>query len=170
MRRLIFIIAIILLSSISHAFDGQRKSLNLGLGLGVCPISKISHYGNGDVGASFDFTAGYSFNNQDAFLYSVKASSAFFANDEALCQVIEGINWYHYFRNSSPSLYSIWGLGSSYFGTECWTSERGLGLVVGLGYEFARHFSLNAFILSGGPEHGDIHMESANFTLNATIY
>jgi hypothetical protein len=170
MRRLIFIIAIILLSSISHAFDGQRKGLNLGLGFGVCPISKISHYGNGDVGASMDLFGGYSFDNQNTLLWSSKAAASIFSHDRVVIHEIDGLNWYHYIKNCTPSLYSILGLGISSYGNNCWRSEYGCGLVVGLGYEFARHLALNAYVLSGGPEHGDIHMESANFTLNVMIY
>ncbi|SYZ72038.1 conserved exported hypothetical protein [Candidatus Zixiibacteriota bacterium] len=164
------IIVALIIPSMSLAFDGQRKGLNLGGGIGICPASQISYYGRGDIGVSLDLSIGYSFGNQNTFLWSVKGAISHFSEAGSLAHEIDGLNWYHYFKKDTPSIYSIMGFGISIFGNSCWTSAHGAWSIVGLGYEFTRHLAINGFFLSAGPNHGDIHFESANITMSAMIY
>jgi Outer membrane protein beta-barrel domain len=168
------IILCLLLSSDCFAFDGQRKGVNFGGGLGICPASRISGYGSADAGLSLDMFLGYSIDNQNTLLWSAKGAGSVYESDYvkeyAIINVIEGPNWYHYFRRKSPSLFSMVGFGFATYSSKSWSSERGMGVMVGLGYEFARHLSLNAFILLGRSNHGNSHFEAINLTLDAMAY
>jgi hypothetical protein len=56
---IIFVIISAIPSARIYAFDGQRKGLDLGLGMGVTPVSNIKYFGDGKFAFAVDIFLGY---------------------------------------------------------------------------------------------------------------
>ena len=73
----------------------------------------------------------------------------------------------YYFQTTSPSFYINGGVGLSVWtapfetGVEAW---YGFGFMGGLGYEFARHWSIECGIMWGNPSYSE---SGYNFQTNA---
>jgi len=153
------ILAIILFPLTSFSFDGQRKGLNLGIGLGFSPYASFDWNNSIDennVAASAKFSIGYGIDNNNIITYqgmgSGVTSTSF--NDTFILQGLWGPRWIHYFGESDHKSF----FGSAGFGWLRFWSEysdvcgSGLGYEIGMGYEIMRHFQLELFYFWGETE------------------
>ena len=164
MKRIALVLAGILLFASAvqvRAFDGQRKGFILGggLGLGVTSYTIDSDFfGESDRFNEFsfmtDFKIGYAPSEQVEIYYSSKGS--WWGED--------GITFLHsygtaaisyYFLPQSPSFYISGGLGFSSLSApfeDNTDTDIGFGIFFGGGYEFVRHFAVEADLMYGQPQ------------------
>lgn len=181
------LLAAFLLSSSAFAFDGKRKGFVLGGGVGAVPVSRWSTvyqgrtFSENGVGYGLDFFGGYGLGEHNvvgvAFNIAFNQSDMF---DVTLLHTFLGPSWQHYFGPTGKSFFSMLGVGrydfemrGSYFrfslGSDFNTpappvSARGLGYLVGGGYEFSRKYRISGY-LSGaqtaeldGDRFGNLHL------------
>ncbi len=155
----ILIIAICLLMPISSlAFDGNRKGFVLGGGLGFAPVSKwdvdVDFYDLGlgsvdesKVGVAVNFIIGGAFDEHNMLVYEGNVTG--FNSDlfnESVAQGFNGAVWYHYFGPTGKSAFTAVGLGLFYFKVGDYDpTDPGGAILLGGGYEFARHWQVGAY-------------------------
>lgn len=187
--RSVFILFLLIISNL-FAFDGKRKGFILGFGAGFSNISfkqKIEGYGesiNSDkenkIGFGTDFKIGYAPNNRVEIYYFSKV--AWFSLVNALNENVTisdgvagaGLSYYlspklKEYEWTSSSFISG-GLGWSGWSTpfeEDSESWSGTGFFVGGGYEFSKHYRIEADLYINNPsiDEGDY-----TFTTNSTVF
>jgi hypothetical protein len=170
------------------AFDGMRKGFLLGGGLGLGVDSFKQEITDGatvligdrtnqfSLGTDFKIGAGLSpqtflyFHNQSAW-FSLKN---IFDNDVTVQSGVIGIG-FTWFTSPEPRSFFITGTaGISYWDlpfesdAEAWTSG---GAIVGVGYEFSPHWSVDASLLLGSPEkdEGGLNAKTKSTSLLVTV-
>jgi hypothetical protein len=153
---------LVILPITSSAFDGERKGLAVGGGLGVAPVAQFSTKGNfgRSTGLALQFVVGYAWSSHN--LLALEVNGAFYANDQfnsssllseedfLTSQGFEGAAWYHYFGTEGESLFTATGLGLYSFNRgRHYHSDRGAGYLIGGGFEFLPHFQIGLYF-SGG--------------------
>lgn len=155
MRRIKAVTALItvflgLASPSAAAFDGMRKGFSLGLGLGMHHLdNNISSpyfiYHEAEVGAATSFRIGYGFNEKFSLFYQRNASW-FDGSGETYIVGLTGVGANYYFSESVPSKYLIAAVGAGDYSTPMLAYDRdvtdGSALLVGFGYEFKQHRSV----------------------------
>jgi hypothetical protein len=147
-------IVVTILSGPIRAFDGNRKGFVLGGGLGIGPSTKLKlndTYDKNDLGFAVNIVVGYAWNNKNIISLDYNANHFWpemFGSDTAISVFISPV-WYHYYGNGNQSLFSAFGLGRHGLGVKNYDSVRGLGFLLGGGYEFKRHFQVGIYY-SGG--------------------
>lgn len=190
MRRflLLTVIAVIALTSIATAFDGKRKGFVIGGGIGFAPVTKAT---SDDPEASdydefsyaTDVTMGYAFGNRDMILLIGRTGT--YLTDERLLsgdpvevsvtQGFAGLAFRHYFRSEAPSLFVTAGIGAQTWYSDTFKfirPEERTSILVGVGYEFARHFQVDASISSGTTtlHHADYDNTTIVVTIGGLIF
>src|SRR5512140_61394 len=68
---LMVFMGVVLIAGSAVAFDGQRKGLVLGGGLGFAPTAKISHHGESETnaGVAAHLVIGYAWDNENMIVY-----------------------------------------------------------------------------------------------------
>ncbi len=178
MKRILVLLLVFLLvfMTSTQAFDGKRKGFVLGGGLGLAPVarwstsgldeSSVGYGGNGLIGLGWD----------EQNLIVLESSDVLYKSDIFDCdlsQLFFGPTWYHYFDSREKSFFSAVGIGGYVFGLPPFYSyisihigpgelppappshARGLGYLIGSGYQLTRHYQIGVY-LSGGKtsEHG----------------
>jgi hypothetical protein len=160
------------LSDSVQAFDGKRKGLILGVGGGYSPLTHFTYlsyehqyydwYSPGDSvfrvevyspssqsrnegGAEFQIDIGYAFDERNAIY--LREQQVLYSTSPALSTGITAVCWSHYFGETGNTLFSTMGVGQAsafYYDTDDMSASvwDGLGLLIGIGYEFKEHFSL----------------------------
>ena len=180
------LIMVLVLAVSASAFDGNRKGFVLGGGLGFGPVAKVSVDGfDGDYdksGLATNVLIGYAWDEQnmivymrDAIFYSEEFNSAWDQKDIMLCQGFSGAAYYHYFGPVGKSAYLCGGLGF-----QDWTSldsdfdspDAGLGVLLGGGYEFARHVQIHSSLSFGKTSEGNADLNHTQFliTISAVAF
>lgn len=151
----------------SAAFDGQRKGFVLGGGLGGGAAHLKQTFSDGqdalegerDAYGSLvtDFRIGGAFNNQWMLYYDNQIwwfnTENALGNSETFIFGIGLVGLSYYFKTESPSLYAVATIGIAQFGTsDNYSDSNSFGISGGLGYEFARHWSIEAVAGYGAPE------------------
>lgn len=144
----------------ASAWDGQKKGFLLGIGggLGLADISKLSYGFDGQIGYAPD----------DLLQVYLIGRQVWFEDNGTVSLNISGAGAVYSLKPQLPSLFLVGGLGfareSKPFeavkdvfmaetpedivkGVEKAEGKTGIGLIVGGGYEFARHLSLEANLL-----------------------
>lgn len=81
-------------------------------------------------------------------------------------QGIDAAVWYHYFGSAGRSLFTAVGVGIYYFKVEDIDAADGkLGMMLGGGYEFARHFQVALYFSTGKTRMMDLDMTHTNFSI-----
>ena len=175
------------------AFDGQRKGFILGFGLGAGMTSfeydmedmgyKIESDGLTKFGVHTDFKIGAGLNEQVQLYWSAKV--AFFSVGEMTFTVPEldqeaeadidatvahgigGLGITYFFQPVAPSPYIVGTIGFSSWqtpfesGSPTWI---GFGLAVGMGYEFAPHWSVEGTLTYGSPSGDKVFLDGDTYS------
>jgi opacity protein-like surface antigen len=151
-----------------HAFDGQRGGFVLGFGVGpaVTSYTQTLYAADGtemwasdrenQFGIGTDLKIGGGIGRRLLLYYINRVSwftldvghDAIFANSVGL------VGLSYYFQDESPALYVLGLVGLSTWDApfeENWDAQVGFGLGAGLGWEFSRHWSLEATFNWGNP-------------------
>jgi hypothetical protein len=169
--------AILLLAGSSFAFDGNRKGFVLGGGLGLgatgswkvdVPFfgSTVSVDENG-TGVGLHFVIGGAFDEYNVLVYEGNAigyNSDMF--DEGIGQGFNGAAWYHYFGEAGKSAFTTLGLGLYYFKVGDFdATDPKVALLVGGGYEFARHWQVGGYFSFGQTSEGPVDFDHTHFNI-----
>jgi opacity protein-like surface antigen len=137
----------------AHALDNQRSGFVIGLGLGWGSARQTLEASGGGVdfsastdtgGLATDFRLGGGL-SEKWLLYFTNQQVFFGLNDDSYAQGLTGVGATHFFRPQAPSVLLDLGLGAGVlWNADQDESESGLGLLVGVGYEFSRHFLVKA--------------------------
>jgi hypothetical protein len=176
--------SIILMASLS-AFDGERKGLVIGVGVGP---GLISVEDDKNIGFMADVEIGYALNNQFQIQLVNKTAwySAYWVVDYSwmyqwvkkakytTVQGLSGLGATYFFQPEAPSLYLIGGIGMAYTwapGVDA-ESYTGIGLCFGGGYEFARYWRAESNVTWGKPTGGGTHFNvlTAKVTIGYIVY
>ena len=176
--RLVFMVIVLTLLAVSSssAFDGNRKGFVLGGGLGFAPTSgwsgKLRGYPSLVVrdidedksGVGFDFLIGHGWDEKNLLVFeinmsrwtsdliAVNKSTGQIEREPIILQGYIGAVWYHYFGAPGRTLFTTLGLGQYRFArvySSVFLQSAGTGLLIGGGYEFARHWQLGTYLSTG---------------------
>jgi hypothetical protein len=151
----------------ARAFDGHRKGFVLGGGIGggaaslkqedYIYITQERNLKEETTGTFVtDFRIGAAHNDQWMLYYDNQVwwgSAEFISGKEAFALGIGLIGISYYLTADVPSWYVLGTAGVSFFGpSDNYTAQTGFGLSGGAGYEFARHWSLEAVVGWGNPD------------------
>ena len=159
MKRLILVSVIlsILLAGSALGFDGDRKGFVLGGGLGIAPMAKWSvelgsdDYDEENTGLALHILIGGAIDEKNMIVYEGNAT-AYTTDilDKTAAQSFNGAVWYHYFGNTGKSAFTAVGLGFYSFKVEDFdANDPGLGILLGGGYEFSKHWQFGAYLSFG---------------------
>lgn len=177
MKKSVLVILVLLVAAgSSFGFDGQRKGFVLGGGLGFSPAThyeadvSILSFGAGtveetNIGLALHIVIGGAFDERNVLVYeaNVVGSQAAFG-DQSVGQGFSGGTWYHYFGPVGRSVFSAVGLGFYTFKFEDLDgNDPGGGLLLGGGYEFARHWQIGVYATFGNSSLSDDVFIDADF-------
>lgn len=169
-KSLILSILLIIFVSSAWGFDGERKGLVFGGGLGYAPLIKKSPEPNGKTnsGLGINSLIGYAWDYQNMIVFEGNIN-AFALKDSNLtmAQGFYGATWYHYFGPAGKSVYTTAGLGLYYYRVDETneTNNMGLAILIGCGYEFARHWQVGAYFSLGRTSKGSYDYDHSNLNL-----
>jgi len=159
----------------AFAFDGTRKGFILGFGLGGGYVSQdvIKYYAvprvETDTGAGFatDFRIGGGFTEQFLLYYENRVSWTFvetvdidMVNPNTFSLFGVGLlGASYYFQTEAPAWYVLGSVGTA----NRWIEEQntnGFGLSGGAGYEFTKHWAVEATVNWGQTEKDDFTLDA----------
>jgi len=155
---LISLVLVLFIAGTSSAFNGQRRGFVLGGGAGLAPSCKFEHgsFDENKAGVGFQFIIGGAFDEKNMLVYEGNVvgfnSDAF---DEGISQGFNGASWYHYFGRTGRSAFSTVGIGFEVMNVEDEYADPGFGMLLGGGYEFARHWQVGVYIGFGSTTNPD---------------
>lgn len=191
------IITIILLSTTVFAFDGKRTGFIIGGGLGLTPSAtwKVDEYimingkrinvslNEDKVGFGLNIVIGYGWNEKNIIAFEINSATYntdlfpdppnFNTFNQSVFQGTYGFSWYHYYGNIGKSFFSTVGLGIFIFDIEDYkANDVGAGLLLGGGYEFARHVQIGLYLGVGKTSSEGIDFTHSNLSvlLNAFAF
>ena len=162
---LVLVVLLLTFTTSTYAFDGNRQGFILGLGVGP-GLTSYSFEGIGTddrtnkASVNTDFQIGYAPNNQLLIYWMSKVQwysletifgSAIYASG------VGGLGLSYYFEKEGPSLYLTGGVGFASVAApfeDNIETEYGFGIAAGVGYEFAKHWSVEGNFTWGNP--GDV--------------
>ncbi len=171
----------------ASAFDGERGGFVLGFGAGVGLTSFTQTIDDFDGAATSDrqneFSLGSDFKIGggigDRFLLYYVNRIAWLNVDNDLYRnemIVNGVGLLgasYYFQETAPSWYVLGLLGISTWGSlDEGDSEAGFGVGAGAGWEFTRHWSVEATINWGKPSEDWVETNAVSFlvTINGLAY
>ena len=175
MKRLVLItlVAVLFMAATACAFDGMRKGFVLGGGLGLAATAdwefdflgeSFSEDGSG-LGAHL--VIGYAWDEQNMIVYEGNVASwNSDLLDEAIAQGFNGASWYHYFGPVGKSFFTVAGIGFYVFNVETYEdNDPGFALLLGGGYEFARHIQVAAYFSKGKTSDPIVDFDHTHFNI-----
>ncbi|MDD4050515.1 MAG: hypothetical protein PHR28_01270 [candidate division Zixibacteria bacterium] len=159
----------ILLASTATGFDGHRKGFVLGGGLGFAPVARwsveesfLGHtvygYHETKAGVGVNVLIGYAWDEKNMIVY--EGNAAGYNSDilkETITQGFDGGAWYHYFGQPGKTAFTTVGFGFyGFLPEETDHHDPGYGMLLGGGYEFARHLQVGAYLSFGVTSADDI--------------
>ncbi len=162
LRYALCVVIVLAVATPSYAFNGMRKGFVLGGGLGVAPVARIEvgSYDESRVGGAANFLIGYGWDEQNLLVFEGNGTSykPDIGPDAMFSQGFGGPAWYHYFKPVARTFFTVVGVGFYSFSYDIEDGEEdsndsGLGLMGGVGYEFARHWQVS-FVVNGGKTDG----------------
>ncbi len=164
MRR-VFVLCLVIFATVVSSvlgFDGNRKGFVLGGGLGFGPVAKIAADGyEGEAensGIASNFLIGYAWDEKNMIVYyrdAIFYEKEFLGDDITLVQGFSGAGYLHYFGNQGKSAFIVAGLGMQDWQAldeDYDDADPGAGLLIGGGYEFARHWQFGMNLSFGNTE------------------
>ena len=164
MRRTAVITMLLAIVSVSTAtgFDGHRKGFVLGGGIGFAPVAKWSveesflghtvlSVEETRAGVGLNMLIGYAWDENNMIIYEGNAVGYWSEiRDESIGQGFGGAAWYHYYGAKGKSGFTTAGLGLYSFDPETRdANDGGFGMLLGGGYEFARHWQVGGYLSFG---------------------
>lgn len=165
------LVGLLLLTSSAMAFDGQRKGFVLGGGLGFAPSIKTTGPGffgdrvtTEESGVALNLLLGYAWDEQNMLVYEANAAG-YSINQVTITQGLEGIVWYHYWGPMGKTIFTALGLGLYNYTVEDSNATRKTGIIIGVGYELARHWQAGLYISSGKTKAGGDELDHTTVSL-----
>ena len=159
-RRLLLVLIAVMLFAATDAlaFNHQRQGFALGVGLGVAPTVRweTSWRTEEHVGFGVNGYIGYGWDAHNILLFEINSTRCGSDEVDWADATFIGPTWYHYFGRPGRSAFTTVGLGVytfsvTYFGS-LWEETRtrindpGPGMLLGGGYEFARHLLIGGYL------------------------
>lgn len=151
----LLLVCLFYVTSFCDAFDGNRKGLVLGGGVGFSPKAEWNwndmFAGENKSGVGWEFLFGYAWNNKNILVaeYNGALFSSDFYNQDVIL-LYAGPVWYHYFKEGSKGWYTaigLWRYGISL--VEDNKLANGWGGIVGGGYEFTKQVQVGIYYGAG---------------------
>lgn len=152
----------IFLVSTATGFDGHRQGFVVGGGLGFAPVVKWEveespaygiPYGHDETraGVGVNLLIGYAWDEKNMIVYEGNAVGFTTAvSDKSAAQGFSGAAWYHYFGRTGKTAFTAIGLGLYGYDAEYDDPhDGGFGMLLGGGYEFARHWQVGGYLSFG---------------------
>lgn len=167
-RVIILAFVLSLVVSSVYGFDGERKGFVLGGGIGFAPTIKwgVGSDNISESGVAINLIIGHAFDNNNMIVY--EGNVAGYTDDMSNLTVTQGINgvsWYHYFGPAGRSGFTTAGIGLYVFGIDSENNKSGGALILGGGYEFARHWQVGAYFTSGKTSLFSVDFDHSNFSI-----
>ncbi|UCC44115.1 MAG: outer membrane beta-barrel protein [Candidatus Zixiibacteriota bacterium] len=171
---ILMLIVVVGMAASASAFDGARKGFVLGGGLGFAPVAKYDWplWEENRSGFALNLVIGHAWDEFNMIVYEGNVTS--FSSGRGSVTFAQGFNgacWYHYFGPTGKSFYTAAGLGFYVFrGENAWgyefQNDPGFGILVGTGYEFARHWQVGAYLSAGKTDAGlGVEMDHSHFSI-----
>jgi len=163
----------IVLAASASAFNGLRKGFVLGGGLGFAPAisweaENFPLFKEDVSEVAVNFFLGYAWDEQNMIVWEGNAVGwkSDWSNDN-ITQGFSGASFYHYFGPVGKSAFVVGGLGLTMFQPEGFdANEAKGGILLGGGYEFARHWQVAAYFSAGKTrEKGFSDYEHSHFSI-----
>jgi opacity protein-like surface antigen len=163
-------------ASAAFAFNGKRGGFILGFGAGASMTSYKYRYDSGftqdassdgtsdresKFGIGTDFKIGGGFNDQFLLYYVNRV--AWFKDGVTLVHSVGLLGASYYLKTEAPAWYIVGAIGMSTWDAPFEsnsTSLTGFGLTGGVGYEFTKHWSLEATLNWGKPSENDTEVNA----------
>jgi len=175
MKYLSFLV-LFLLTINAHAQNNQRKGFILGIGVGPSLHSSVNS-GRESMEFSTNFKIGFATSNKLSLYWNSQVdwfNQERWGEKELFVYGIGGLGMTYYVNEKAPSLIINALIGVSSVSSLETSSGGyfGLGVGVGLGYEFARHWSTEINFTYGKPKRSYYEQEigSARLTVNYLMY
>ena len=167
----LFLFVLSLMVFPAHSFDGNRKGLVAGFGLGLSPYASW-HGESGleetNTGKAFKLLIGYGLDEKNVLALEMLGiyMESDILNNGLIIQGLSGLNWYHFYTESSEiAFFNTFGIGVIPFVTESSPiGGRGLGGKLGAGIEFKRYFQFELNYVFGSTSSID------NFKTNHSVF
>ena len=159
----------------SFGFDGKRKGMIVGLGIGAAPIAHWSVTPSGpdfdEIGLAGNGLIGYAWDNQNAVVYEgngcIYKSSQL--GDAWVLQGLDAIRWYHYWGNRDRQAFTCVGIGLWVFdGQYSNINGNGFGYSAGIGYEISKKVQVGCYY-NGGRTSNDYNLKTTQSVLTLLI-
>ncbi len=171
------VVVFILASTNVFAFDGKRKGFIIGGGIGGGFLSNKTSFGSfSDTESQGVFLTklkiGYAPSNT-LEIYWIANSSWWRENDMTLFLGVSAIAVTKYLDNTSETgLFVTGGIGFSEFDAPFEgdvDASTGFGLIGGVGYEFSRHWSIEADLLYSKVEESGVDFDSFGVRVSVNV-
>ena len=160
MKKLCFLsLTILMLASSASSFEGLRKGFVLGGGLGFTPSAEFRIDGISgkadNSGAGLNIVIGYGWDEQNLIVAEVNGTG-YKVDPYDISQGFFGASWYHYFGEIGKSFFTNVGLGTYNFSVDEYDTDPGGGILIGCGYEFAKHWQVAGYFGAGKTSESNI--------------
>ncbi|RKX25827.1 MAG: hypothetical protein DRP45_05030 [Candidatus Zixiibacteriota bacterium] len=153
----VLIVTILCLACSSMAFDGNRKGFVLGGGLGFTPSAEWGFelgsvdFSEDGLGFGLHLVIGGAFDEHNMLVYEGNVVGwKSDVVDTDLTQGFNGAAFYHYFGPVGKSAFAVGGIGFYVFNADGYeNNDPGFGMLLGGGYEFARHWQAGVYFSFG---------------------
>lgn len=169
MKRITTLVLVLFLlaTSSAMAFDGVRKGFVLGGGLGFAPSIKtsIGNYSAKESGTGLNLFLGYAWDEFNMLVYEGNIG-AYSIGTITVIQGIDAVTWYHYYGPTGKSFFTAAGLGLYSYDEEGAPDVSGqMGILIGAGYEFSKHWQAGFYISSGKTKFLGAEIDHTTFSL-----
>ncbi len=88
--------------------------------------------------------------------------------DQTITQGFNGAAWYHYYGQMGKSFFTAVGLGVYVFDVQDFdANDPGAGVLLGVGYEFARHWQTAVYVSAGKTTSAGVDFKHSH--INVTV-
>ncbi len=147
---------LLLTSGNAWAFDGERKGLVLGAGVGYSPIvnwrNSSQNINETEHALAFEAFAGYAWDNRNMLAIGGLGSNVFLKSAGSVWTFngLYNLMYRHYVSEDAPSLFLVAGIGLMRFDSENDSvSGHGFGYEAGVGFEISKGTQVELYYAGG---------------------